>query len=97
MYRKEQSFVIYVIEHMGGGRRGLIQPLIFKISGKCQSSSPGRITPNKEVHYPLNRRNVDPIHCVRLGGQKNICPSQDWKPGPSRPQLSHFTDRDTPA
>jgi hypothetical protein len=31
-----------------------------------------------------------------FGGQKNTCPCQDWKPGPSRPQLSHFTDCDNP-
>lgn len=38
-----------------------------------------------------------PFKVWGFGGQKITCPCQDWKPGPSIHQLSHFTDYDAPA
>ena len=97
MYRKQQSSVNHALKPMGAGvGRRRSPPLIFRApyGGKCQSSSPGRITPRKEALYSLNRRNLGPIHrCEVLENRILLVPVRSGNL--DRPAVSLATSQTT--
>jgi hypothetical protein len=78
MCTNKLSFYLRRKPYGGGGGTGVHIHLFFNLAldrGKCQSSSPGRISPRKEALYSLNRRNVGPLSlCEVLENRKILAP-----------------------